>query len=166
MCELFTRDNITLAIAVLGAVGTVFSFLSSYMTKRKNLRININTITYKTDINQLVLITTFENRSQLPISVISVSLMVNKQEITPVRYPSGVGEYIRKNGNEIIDRKFEYNLKFPVDIQQLCAASGYILFDVSREELESSSTPLTLTIRSTRGLAQKTELPLSLIKWI
>ena len=166
MLEYLTRENITLALSIFGSIGTLVTFISSYLTKRKNLKINIVSCTYKRPINTLILIISFENRSSLPIAITSISATINKRPFKPIRYPHCVGEYTQKNGNEVIDRKFTYNLPLPVDIHQLSAVSGHVLFDISPSELEKLSTPLTLAICSTRGRVQKIELQPNQIKWM
>lgn len=114
----------------------------------------------------MILGITFENRSRLPIAIISISVIKDNKQFNSVPYPSCVSEYTHRYGTEVVDRKFEYNLKFPTDICQLSAVSGFILFDVSPTDLENSSTPLTFLIHSTRGKVQKIELPPSQIEWI
>lgn len=161
-----TRENITLALSIFGSIGTLITFISSYLTKRKNLKIHIVSSTYKQNLQRLVLIITFENRSRLPISVTSTSAIINGNEYELLQHPHCVGEYTHKHGNNVVDRKFEYNLRFPSDIQQLSAISGYLLFDVVPKELENLSTPLILQVHSTRGLVQKIELQPNQIKWI
>ena len=163
---LFTQENITLALSIFGSVGTLVTFISSYLTQRKNLKINIISCTYKRQLGRMILIVTFENRSRLPISVTSISAIMNGNILKPLRHPHCVGEYTKKDGDEVIDRKFEYDLRLPADIQQLSAVSGYILFDVSLKELETLSTPLILQFHSTRGGVQQIELQPSQIKWI
>lgn len=165
MSEYLTRENITLALSIFGSLGTLITFISSYHSKRKNLKIIVDNIAYKSNHEMLIIIFTFENHSQLPISICDMSVTINSDKIHASKYIHSVGEYTHKNGNEVIDRKFEYNLRFPVDIQQLCAVSGYVLFDVSPTMLENLSTPLKLAIRSTRGRVQKIELKPSQIEW-
>lgn len=164
--RLLTRENITLALSIFGTIGTLVTLTSSYLTKRKNLKIILASSTYRRDLERLVLSMTFENRSRLPIAITSVSIIKDNKELNLAPYPSCVGEYTHRYGTEIVDRKFEYNLKLPVDIQQLSAVSGFVLFDVSPTELENLPTPLMLLIHSTRGRVQKIELPSDQIKWI
>lgn len=161
-----TRANITLALSIFGATGTLITFISSYLTKRKNLKINITSATYRNDLHWLLCTVTFENRSRLPIAITSISATVNDKTIRPKPYPCCVNSYTHRIGNDVIDRKFEYNLKLPADIQQLSALSGHVLLDIAPEVLENLSTPLTLVIRSTRGRVQKIELSPNLIKRI
>lgn len=166
LTELLTQENITLALSIFGSVGALVTFISSYLSKRKNLKINITSSTYKKIMRKLILMITFENRSSLPIAVTSISTTLHNTKIEPVRFPHCVGEYTQRNGNEVIDRKFTYNLQIPVDIQQFGATSGYILFDISPEDLRNLSTPLILQFHSTRGRVQQIELQPSQIKWI
>lgn len=84
---------------------------------------------------------TFENHSRLPICITSIKVFLNGREITVVKYPSSVEKYSYKEGNEVVERKFLYNLNFPVDVQPLLAVSGHILLDLPPKELEILSTP-------------------------
>lgn len=164
MNNFFNRENITLILSIFGSVGTLITFLVSYITKRKNLKINVNSVVYKKTSKWLAIVISFENRSQLPIAITSITLFVDEFEYIAVKYPMQVGEYIHHKGKEIIDRKFDYNLKIPADISQLSALSGCILFNISQEVIQTVSTPMTLVIHSTRGSAQKIELQLNQIK--
>lgn len=162
--ELVTKENITLALSIFGAVGTLITFVSGYIQNWKNLRIIISNATYNQNLYMLLLSVTFENRSRLPIAVTTLSLFSKQNEILPFKYPKCVEQYAHRQGSEVVDRKFLYNLNFPVDIQQLSAASGYVLFEISPEDFERFSTHLTLQVRSTRGSAQKIQLDPNLIK--
>lgn len=162
----FTRANITLVLSIFGSVGTLVTFISSYLTKRKNLKISITTSVYRKDLYWLMCAITFENRSRLPIAITSISATANNKTIEPKPYPCCINNYAHRIGNDVIDRKFEYNLNLPADIQQLSALSGYVLFELSPKEIENLSTPLTLAIQSTRGRAQKIELSPNQIKQI
>lgn len=62
---------------------------------------------------------TFENRSQLPIAITDVHVFLNNHELTVEKYPLCVEEYSHLHGKEVVDRKFLYNLEFPIAIQQL-----------------------------------------------
>lgn len=162
----FTRENMTLALSIFGSVGTLITFISSYLTKRKNLKICITSCVYRKDLRRLIFVVTFENRSRLPIAITSISAIINTKNVESLSYPYHVGDYVYRSGKEILDSKIEYNLKLPADISQLSALSGYVLFELSPEEIESLATPLTLLIHSTRGRVQKIELKSNQIKWI
>lgn len=166
MQDLFTRANITLALSIFGAIGTLVTFISSCLTKRKNLKINVSSCAYRKDLHWLIFVVTFENRSRLPIAITSISATINNKKMDSLKYPHCVGDFAYRSGGTVVDRKFEYNLKLPADIQQLSALSGYVLFEISPIEFENLATPLILSICSTRGLVQKIELQPNQIKWI
>lgn len=158
LLNLLTRENITLALSIFGAIGTLFTFLTSYLSKRKNLKIKIIKSSYRTDMHMLLITLTFENRSVLPIAITSIKCFTDRQEFPLFEHPICVKEYAHSRGKEVVDRKFLYNINFPIDIQQLSAFSGSIVLELSQKELETLSTPLTLQVFSTRGKAQKIEL--------
>ena len=159
------RDNITLALSIFGSIGTLITLISSYLHTRKNLKIKIDKVGYRIKTQKLLITLTFENHSRLPISVTSIDVFVNDQQITLEKYPKCVEWYSHLDGKEVVDRKFLYNLNFPVDIQPLFAVSGSILLDASLKELESLSTPLILKVHSTRGREQRIEFPHNQIEY-
>lgn len=163
---LFTQENITLFLSIFGSIGTLITFVSSYLSKRKNLKVGIVSPTYRSDLCWLLCGITFQNRSRLPIAITSICLIVNDKVMEPKSYPCCVNSYTHRIGNDIIDRKTEYNLKLPADIQQLSALSGYVLFELSPTEIESLSTPLILLVHSTRGRVQKIEFQPNQIKYL
>lgn len=162
--ELLTRDNITLALSIFGALGTIFTIISTFILNRKNLSINIASCTNR--YGKLYINMTFINKSRQPISVFSIKLKASEKIYSSLPYPENVGKYTLRDGNEIIDRVFTYTLPLPIDLQALGAASGYISFDVPKEVLKNSSIPLTLLVQSTRGTVQKIELNHTLIEYL
>lgn len=44
--KLLTRENITLALSIFGSIGTLITFISSYLHTRKNLKIKISRAGY------------------------------------------------------------------------------------------------------------------------
>lgn len=164
--SLITRDNITLLLSIVGALGTCITLISSFLHKRKNLKIHISDAEYKESQNQMLLTLTFENRSQLPIAITSVHIFLNGHELSAAEYPICVGQYTHRHGSEVVDRKFLYNLNFPITVQQLGAFAGKMLLEFSPKELENPSIPLTLQVYSTRGRVQQIVLPCDQIKHI
>ena len=160
-----TRANITLLLSIIGSLGTCITFLSSYRNKRKNLKIKLSNAEYKKDQKQLLLDVSFENRSQLPIAITSVDIYLNGHQVTAESYPLCVEEYAHYHGKEVIDRKFKYNLDFPVCLQPLYAVAGQMVLDISPKDFENPSTPLTFQVHSTRGKVQQIELPCGQIKY-
>lgn len=155
---LFTQDNITLALSIFGSVGTVITFISSYLTKRKRLKIKINSAVHNGILQKLILNISFENHSQLPIAITSIKGKLDDSELPLVSYPYYVGHADFSDKGVVVERKFTYNLNLPLDISQLSAASGHILFEFVLADSQKISTPLTLLIYSTRGKVQKIQL--------
>lgn len=164
--EILTRENITLALSIFGSLGTFITLFFSFFTTRKNLKISITSATYKPDDECLALIFCFENRSRLPICVTSISAKPNPYEIKLKPHPNYVGNIKYKENGEIVHRHFEFDLNFPIDIAQLSARSGFVLFDIPQDVLQNFSTPLSFQVRSTRGRAQKIELKPDQIEWL
>ena len=160
--QFFTKANITLLLSIIGSFGTLIALY----TKRKNLKIQVSNVAYKKAQKQMLLDITFENRSQLPIAITDVHVFLNNHELTVEKYPLCVEEYSHLHGKEVVDRKFLYNLEFPIAIQQLGASAGKMLLEFSPEELEHPSTPLPLQVHSTRGKVQQIPLPCDQIKRI
>lgn len=163
--KLLNRENITLFLSIFGSIGTLITFISSFLHTRKNLKVKVNKAGYKNSSQTMLISLTFENRSRLPISVTSISVFISGAEIIPESYPKCVEWYSHKEGLEVVDRKFLYNLNFPVDVQPLFAVSGHILLDVPPKEIERLSTPLILKVHSTRGRVQEIELPHNQIEY-
>lgn len=164
--QFVTRANVTLFLSIFGAFGTLVTLISSFYAKRKRLKIKISNVQYKKDQKQMLLDIAFENRSQLPIAVTSVHVFLNNHELEVMEYPWSVNEYTHLQGGKIVDKKFLYNLEFPVTIQQLGASAGKMLLEFSPKELESPSTPLIFQVHSTRGRVQQIELPCNQIEYL
>lgn len=111
--SLITRDNITLLLSVIGALGTCITLISSFLHKRKNLKIHITDAEYNKNQNQMLLTLAFENRSQLPIAITSVRIFLNGHELSAAKYPICVSQYTHRHGSEVVDRKFLYISTFP-----------------------------------------------------
>ena len=156
---ILTRENITLLLSIIGCVGTLITVITTITTHRKNLKAYIVKSVYNSDLRRLILNVVFENRSRLPIAITNLSLSINEETIECMPYPFSVGSYTNREGREVVNRIFTYNLDLPVDIQQLSAASGYVLFEIPQEYIQNPSTPLILLVSSTRGAVQRIELP-------
>lgn len=162
---LLTKENVSLALSIFASLGTVITFLNSCLAKRKNLIIRINSAAHNSILQKYIINLSFENRSQLPIAITAVAAKLGNEELPIVSYPYYVGHADFSDKGIVVDRKFTYNLNFPVDIPQLSGASGHILFEYVLTNLQTPSTPLILTIHSTRGRTQQIELKPDLIKY-
>lgn len=159
LIKFLTKENVTFALSIFGALGALFSFIKAFLINRKNLKIRIEETIYKKENQTLLISCIFENRSQLPISVIRFKLKINGKIYEPVKYPRTIRKYTNNEGKIVVDRIFIYNLHTPADISQLSAIHGYILFELPPEVFETSAIETILLVYSTRGRVQQIQLP-------
>lgn len=151
-----TRDNITLVLSLIGSVGTITTWIVSYVKSRKNISIQIIKLTKPK--NYLIIYAMLNNRSRLPITVESLSVIICDKKYTCSLLPKKVFETSTKTGNIVKDHKEYYTLPFPINIPSLSGMSGYFLFDLPEEASQKLSTPLTMLIHSNRGKALEKKL--------
>lgn len=156
--ELFNKANITLFLSIIGSIGTLSTFVISFLNKRKKLHISVSNVSYSKEQRILFVPITFENRSQLPIAVTDVILVNKGHQYFHLPYPRQVSCYTHTIGNEVVDRINTYNANLPIDISQLSAKSGYFLFDIPTGVSQTLETDTFLLIHSTRGKVMKIEL--------
>ncbi len=67
------RENITLAIAILGAVGTIGTWIFAFVHSRRNISFSIEKIC--TLDRSVAICITILNKSRLPICISNISLV-------------------------------------------------------------------------------------------
>ncbi|MDE7046804.1 MAG: hypothetical protein K2P25_02280 [Lachnospiraceae bacterium] len=152
-----TRENITLAIAVFGALGTIASWISNFYHTRKNIGIQI--IKISRIKNSLIAYVSFQNKSQLPISINSISIQVDGKSYSGCAIPPHTIKITKQTGNAITGTREYQSIPFPVNLGSLSGASGYIFFDTSKSVVEALSSPLTVLVSTNRGKSMKMKLP-------
>lgn len=154
--NLITRENITLAIALFGAIGTAINATLSLIHNRANL--NIRIVKIKDYLPFFLTYVIFENNSRLPISVTSISI-----QIDGIFYPCSaipekvITNEVKRNG-EILSYKETYSMTMPIEIGSLGAAAGYIYFDNLPELEQLLSKPLIFRVSTNRGKVFQIEL--------
>lgn len=143
--SLLTRENITLAIALLGAVGTVSGWIHKYFSNRKNLDVSL--IKAFEPYGSLVLYVSFQNRSRLPISIDTIGIVFdnNVYQCEPVSRAA----YIARNNKEPVSEI--RTISFPINLSPLSGSSGFVEFVLSPDDLKKLSTRLTLQVSTNRG---------------
>ena len=125
LLSLFTRDNITLILAIFGSLGTLISWIFSYISNRRNLDIHV--VGYRQDTpHALLLYVSFINNSRLPISISDISIKINGIISSCQKIPiTALEEEISRKGNAIshYDHK---TIGFPISIPGLNGTSGYV----------------------------------------
>lgn len=157
--ELFTRDNITLALSIFGSIGTICTWLYNYIKIRKSFTIELNG--YRFNPKGLLLHVQFVNKSTLSLSINEIAIKHNEIEYPCSKIPQKVLETTHKVGKEIVSHKEYYSLEFPINLPPLCGASGYLYFSSDSENFPKLSTETTVIIRSNRGRAVEKKLPLT-----
>ncbi len=148
--SLLTRENITLAIALLGAVGTVSSWIYRFFSSRKKLDISL--LKVFEPHKSLVVYVSFQNRSRLPISINTIGVVFGErvyqcEPVAHVVYSSEV------NGRKVSEIR---TMSFPVNLSPLSGSSGFVEFELPSDELKNLSTRLTLQVSSNRGNPTRT----------
>lgn len=147
--SIFTKENITFVLALIGSLGTIATWLFSYISNKRN--ISIRPIAYNSKDNKILFYLSFENRSRLPISITALSILLDGAYY-PCRYqPQRVISHQHTVGGKVVSSQDYYNLNFPVQLSPLGSNSGYVLFVIPREVLMPDSKTATFQVSSNRG---------------
>ncbi len=141
-----TKDNITLAIALLGAFGNIGTWIFNYLHSRRNISIQIIKICRIP--NALIAYSIIQNHSRNPISINDISIKTPEHLYTSNNVPQI--PFQRGYDHCSITRKY-ISMPFPVNLGSLSGASGYIYFEIPSDVSENLSAPLTVQISTNRG---------------
>ena len=156
---LFTRENITLALSLFGALGTAGTWIYNYFKARKNFSLEI--IKYLSTEMGLLLFVQFTNKSSLPISISEIAVDTSSGQFICEKYPLRVFETTRRSGKEIISHEEKFSIDFPINLPAFCGTSGYLYFSSETETFPPVSTQVTLIIRTNRGREVRKTLELT-----
>lgn len=152
-----TKENITLFIAI---AGFVMSFMGC-ISRRKSLSVRILRYRIYGECEKyMYAYIAFENRSQLPIAITRLSLLMDGKTYDAIQIPQRIFERKRTIGKEVISRTEEYSTAIPIQLQSLGACTALIFFDTLPALTETQPTHLTFLIGTNRGKAMKTLLSL------
>lgn len=158
----FTKDNITFLLALIGSVGTITTWLLSYIKSRRNITIRL--IAFDAKDNKILCYLFLENKSSLPISLTALSVIIDGVSF-PCRYlPQKVRSDMRTVGSNVVSSQDYFNMTFPVQIGPLGATSGYVLFVIPPSVLIPDSKTVTFQVSSNRGRTFETKLSLDQIQ--
>ncbi len=161
---IFTKENITFVLALIGSVGTIATWIRSYIINKRN--VIIRPIANKSKDNKILLYLFFENRSRLPISITAISVLFDGVYY-PCRYqPQKVISDQRTVGGKVVSLQDYYNITFPVQLGSLDSSSGYVLFVIPQDVQIPDSKTLTFQVSSNRGKAFEMKLSLDQIQEI
>lgn len=153
MLKILTRENITLFLSILGSVGTVSGWFYHWMVNRKNLTFKVSG--HCVDNDGLFIYFQITNNSRLSITINAISLFLDNKEIYCRLTPDAL--YTIQHGS----REERILLTaFPLSLAPLYGASGCTYFPFEPETKPPASNTLAFVIRTNRGRAIKTQLPL------
>ena len=147
--SLLTQDNITFAIALFGALGTLFTWLVNCLHSRVKLDIHIVKL-YCCD-SKLVAYISIQNQSKLPVSIENISFSVDGITYGNYPVPKKIFTITSRSGKEITGREFIYSMPFPINLASLAGTSGYVYFEFPKGSLKNLATPLTVRVSTNRN---------------
>lgn len=155
MHGLFTKENVTFAIAVFGAVGTARSIFQS----RK--KVEFIPLGYKLNEDH-DLIVHFEiiNHSTTAISIVNISYIYNGKHYSCSK-ERAIAESIYHERMHIPCLKDFYTQPFPLQLVGRGGTSEYIRFELPPEIHPDFSTPQTFQVSANRGKVTEMKLLLS-----
>lgn len=154
MKSLLTHENITLALSIFGSLGTIFTLIHSFVTKRPNIKVTIDGLVYRSQEQRLIANIIFENHSRLPITITNVMLKFDDNTIYPADYPVLISQY-QFTIKDFVDHIQTYNTKLPFCINQLDAIGTYLVFEIPKSSVQNLSIPLTFEVHTSRRLIKE-----------
>lgn len=162
LSTIFTKENITFILAVIGSLGTIISTVNAFIRNHKSISFKISKL-YSYG-NSILLYVIIENQSRLPISINGISLINSENLIFTPEISKKVIEITTKEHNEITNKKEFFTIKFPVFIPELGCVGGYLYFDIPQELSQNLPTQLSFQVHTNRGVIKKMKLSYELAK--
>ena len=141
-----------IALQIVGVLGFVISLINSSYTlisHRVRLVVRLDEVrtTSKNSRGEYLesLLITFENKSQLPIAVTGLTLIINNKRYRPTRFQFPVLTLSGETYNAT-----EQNQVLPIQIQSLGAYIGYLSYSVPLADSPSTAQELTVEIQTNR----------------
>lgn len=147
--NLLSKENITLCLSIFGSIGTIATWIYSYIKNRKKFSFESNG--FLSTNKGLILHTQFVNHSRLSIAITAISIKLRGQDYFCGRIPEKVLEHTRRKGQTIVSHKEYFSLDFPINLASLCGTSGYLYFPFDEENPPELPSKTTVTIYTNRG---------------
>lgn len=134
LLKFINKDNITLALAIFGSIGT---FISLFRQKKK---INVKIIDYSDYMYTVQLLLLIENQSSLPLVISSISISSDNKNFIPC---------------ELIPKKIFKGInssKFPINLQGYQGHQDFFEFLNFQDTPLKEGKNLVLQIYTNRGM--------------
>lgn len=138
--RILTKENVTLLIAIVGALGSFAMWIYTLIINRKNVSFSIIASYYSR--SSLYVYFIIENKARVNLSVSSIALLVNGEKFFCQQIPMKLFEQ-----NE--DKEY-FSCKFPIFLSSLGGESGYLYFKLQNADLDCSDK-LNVIISTNRG---------------
>jgi len=159
MLEYFTRENITMALAIFGSLGTIFCAIYYLVTHKVKVKINVTG--YRLTNTSLLLYVTFTSKSARPIAITDISFKHADKSFYAFKNPIVVHRTTFKQNDQLINYKEFYNETFPIPISAYGGTSGYIYFAFPHRHDLNTATNLNFVCSTNRHRKITTKLQLN-----
>lgn len=142
--SLFTKENITFVLAVVGSLGTIFNFVYAYFSSRRHIDMHI--LDYSSYLHVVQFFIYIQNQSRSPICISCISLQLDGQEISCELIP----KKIRGNDPNLICTPF-----FPLNLSPLMGVQHFFEFVNCPDISLASGKKISFAIYTNRGVIKK-----------
>ena len=140
-----TRENITLLIAIIGAIGSISSWIYMAVANRKNVSFEI--VDYASHFKEIKQLFVFlQNKSSIPIVITSIQFRLGNRQ-----YPC---ELIPKKILEKADRVYSTPM-FPINLSPHYGESFFLEFINCQDILLAPENTVYFVIYTNRGVINK-----------
>lgn len=139
----------TLVVALIGAIGTVSSWLIFFWNKRTSINFEIEELSVETSKGMLFY-GTITNNANSNIVITDIVLLSDKDKIHVNKVPTVVLTEEKSRNDEVLSRKETYNAKFPINLFPCSGQSDYFHFVFSSQNPLSLDTILNFEIHTNR----------------
>jgi hypothetical protein len=139
----------TLAVALLGAIGTISSWLVYFWNKRTSINFEIQELSVNTSKGMLFY-GTITNNANSNIVITDIVLLSDKDEIHVNKVPTVVLTEEKSRNGVVLSHKETYNAKFPINLFPCSGQSDYFHFVFSSQNPLSLDTILNFEIHTNR----------------
>ena len=143
--DLINKENITFALSIFGATGTILTWVISTIKHRKNIKLSVIDYNSWKNINQFFI--TIQNKSHSKISISSIQIVHNKQLICCELEP----KIIKSRTNA----PATYTPQFPLNINGMEGFSVYLEFINCQDMLLTHGKTVDFQVYTNRGQIKK-----------
>ncbi len=153
--SLLTRDNITLAIAIIGMLLSIYNFVHGCLQNRMKISVIYkNHHLTKTDCKSINISLCLENLVKEPIAISRMFLNINSESYEFFWVPQFIYYADYKDKDEILDVIKLHSVTLPARLEGNGVLGGFFFVDVKKpitnDELADANT--SITIHSNKGI--------------